>query len=172
MSTDKYGRIESNTATVITVDSWTGGTPDVGSTFAIVYLIPHASYNPTTDVDGDDDTQLNGNNGPLAPEVLNSWKGSRLPTSSDFFGFCGYKDGGSNYESATGTYTADKTYGNYGGQAGRTDEFLDLANSGSYEWLSEQYLRYGARMAGSNACSYFNNDNVYIGNRFRSVFRP
>ena len=137
MSTDKYGRIESNTATVITVADWTSGTPDVGSTFAIVYLIPHASYNPTTDVDGDDDTQLNGNNGPLTSEVLNSWKGSRLPTSSDFFGFCGYKDGGSNYESTTGTYTADKTYGNYGGQVGRTDEFLDLANSGSFEWLSE-----------------------------------
>ncbi|MBM2818150.1 MAG: Hemagglutinin family protein [Parcubacteria group bacterium] len=167
-----YGRIESNTATVITVDSWTGGTPDVGSTFAIVYLVPHASYNPTTDIDGDDDTQLNGNNGPLTPEVLNNWKGARLPTSSDFFGFCGYKDGGSNYESTTGTYTADKTYGNYGGQVGRTDEFLDLANSGSWEWLSEQHNQSYARVAGNSACSYFVNSNVNNGNRFRAVFRP
>ena len=167
-----YGRIESNTATVITVDSWTGGTPDVGSTFAIVYLIPHASYNPTTDVDGDDDTQLNGNNGPLTPEVLNNWKGSRLPTSSDFFGFCGYKDGGSNYESTTGTYTADETYGNYGGQVGRTSEFLDLGNSGNWEWLSEQLSRNGAGVAGVNACSSFSSSDVYSGYRFRSVFRP
>lgn len=167
-----YGRIESNTATVITVGSWTGGTPDIGSTFAIIYLIPHASYNPTTDIDGDDDTQLNGNNGPLTPEVLNNWKGARLPTSSDFFGFCGYKDGGSNYESTTGTYTADKTYGNYGGQVGRTSEFLDLANSGSWEWLSEQNYQNNARIAGSNACSYFISNSVNSGYRFRAVFRP
>lgn len=167
-----YGRIESNTGTVITVDSWTGGTPDVGSVFAIIYLIPHASYNPTTDVDGDDDTQLNGNNGPLTPEVLNNWKGTRLPTASDFFGFCGYKNGGSDYESTTGTYTTDKTYGNYGGQVGRSDEFLDLANSGSWEWLSEQHNQGSARVAGGYACSYFTNSGVYSGNRFRAVFRP
>jgi len=172
VSTDKYGRIESNTATVITVADWTSGTPDVGSTFAIVYLIPHASYNPTTDVDGDDDTQLNGNNGPLTSEVLNSWKGSRLPTSSDFFGFCGYKDGGSNYESTTGTYTADETYGNYGGQVGRTSEFLDLGNSGNWEWLSEQLSRNGAGVAGVNACSSFSSSDVVSGYRFGSVFRP
>lgn len=165
-----YGRIESNTGTVITVDSWTGGTPDVGSTFAIVYLIPHASYNPTTSVDGDG--SLNGNNGLLTPEVLNNWKGTRLPTSSDFFGFCGYKDGGSNYESTTGTYTADKTYGNYGGQVGRTDEFLDLANSGSWEWLSEQHEQSGARVAGAYGCSYFGSNGVNGGYRFRAVFRP
>jgi len=48
-----YGRIESNTNTgIITVDGWTGGDPDTGSTFAIVSLIPHATYNPNTDVDG------------------------------------------------------------------------------------------------------------------------
>ena len=167
-----YGRIESNIGTVITVDSWTGGTPDVGSTFAIVYLIPHASYNPTTDVDGNDDTELNGNNGPLTQEVLNNWKGTRLPTASDFFGFCGYKDGGSNYESTTGTYTADKTYGNYGGQVGRTDEFLDLANSGSWEWLSEQHNQNGARVAGNYACSNVHYRDVHNGYRFRAVFRP
>lgn len=167
-----YGRIESNTATVITVDGWTSGDPDVGSTFGIVYLIPHATYNPTTDVDGDDNDQLNGNNGPLTQEVLNNWKGARLPTASDFFGFCGYKDGGSNYESTTGTYTTDKTYGNYGGQVGRTDEFLDLANSGNWEWLSEQHFNNPARIAGGNACSNFSNSNVDSGYRFRAVFRP
>lgn len=167
-----YGRIESNTATVITADSWTGGTPGVGSTFAIIYLIPHASYNATTDVTGADDDIVNGNNGPLTPEVLNNWKGARLPTSSDFFGFCGYKDGGSNYESTTGTYTADKTYGNYGGQVGRNDEFLDLANSGSWEWLSEQNNQYNARIAGGNACSNFYDYSVDSGYRFRAVFRP
>lgn len=167
-----YGRIESNTATAITVDSWTGGDPDVGSTFAIVYLIPHATHNPNTDVDGDNDDQLNGNNGPLTQEVLNNWKGARLPTASDFFGFCGYKDGGSNYESTTGTYTADKTYGNYGGQVGRTDEFLDLGNSGSWEWLSGQHFKAAAWIAGSYACSGFNINRVYTDYRFRAVFRP
>jgi len=167
-----YGRIEGNTGTVITVDSWTGGTPGVGSTFVIVYLIPHASYNPTTKVDGDNNDQLNGNNGPLTQEVLNNWKGARLPTASDFFGFCGYKDGGSNYESTTGTYTADKTYGNYGGQVGRTDEFLDLGNSGRWEWLSEQHINSGVRLAGAYACSYFGGNGVNGGYRFRAIFRP
>ena len=171
-----YGRVESNTATVITVDSWTGGTPDVGSTFAIVYLIPHASYNPTTDVDGNDDTELNGNNGPLTQEVLNNWKGTRLPTASDFFGFCGYNStdgsGDGSYENTTGTYTADKTFGNYGGQVGRTDEFLDLGNSGNWEWLSEQLSHNSARIAGNYACSNFGYNNVYSGHRFRAVFRP
>jgi len=103
---------------------------------------------------------------------LNNWKGTRLPTASDFFGFCGYKDGGSNYESTTGTYTADKTYGNYGGQVGRTDEFLDLGNSGSWEWLSEQHSYLYARVAGNDACSYFSSTIVNGGNRFRAVFRP
>ncbi len=166
-----YGRIESNTGTAITVDSWTGGTPAVDSTFAIIYLIPHASYNPTTDITGDNDDDIGGNNGPLTAEVLNNWKGTRLPSSSDFFGFCGYKDGGSNYENTTGTYTADKTYGNHGGQVGRTDEFIDLANS-SWEWLSEQHYHNGARLAGGTACSTFNLSTVYNGHRFRAVFRP
>src|SRR3989344_4864601 len=89
---------------------------------------------------------------------------------SDFFGFCGYKDGGSNYESTTGTYTADETYGNYGGQVGRTSEFLDLGNSGNWEWLSEQHYRNSARVAGNNACSYFGHSDVNGGYRFRAVF--
>lgn len=172
-----YGRIESNTnAGVITVDGWTGGDPDVGSTFAIIYLIPHATYNPNTDVDGNDDDQLNGNNGPLTQEVLNNWKGTKLPTASDFFGFCGYNStdgsGDGSYENTTGTYTADKTYGNYGGQVGRTDEFLDLGNSGNWEWLSEQHGGSGARVAGYYACSVFHYLYVYSGLSFRAVFRP
>jgi hypothetical protein len=172
-----YGRIESNTNTgIITVDGWTGGDPDTGSTFAIVYLIPHATYNPNTDVDGDDNDQLNGNNGPLTPEVLNNWKGTRLPTASDFFGFCGYNStdgsGDGSYENTTGTYTADKTYGNFGGQVGRTDEFLDLGNSGNWEWLSEPYYSLYARVAGSYACSLVTSDSVVSGYRFRAVFRP
>lgn len=172
-----YGRIESNTGTVITVDSWTGGTPDVGSTFAIIYLIPHAEYNPTTQVTGSNDDYVNGNNGPLTQEVLNNWKGTRLPTASDFFGFCGYKGNGSvagtgSYSTTNSAYTADKTFGNYGGQIGRTDEFLDLANSGNWEWLSEQHYGTYARLAGGSACSYFSNAGVLSGPGFRAVFRP
>ncbi len=167
-----YGRIESNTATVITVDGWTGGNPDVGSTFAIIYLIPHAAYNAATSVDGDVNDQLNGNNGPLTQEVLINWKGTKLPTHKDFIGFCGYKDGGSNYESTTGTYTADKTYGNFGVQVGRTDEFLDLANSLIKEYLSEQSYYYYAGVAGYYACSSFDSDFINGNLRFRAVFRP
>jgi hypothetical protein len=164
-------------ASVITVNGWTGGTPDTDSTFAIIYLIPHATYNPNTDVDGNDDDQLNGNNGPLTQEVLNNWKGTRLPTASDFFGFCEYKGNGSaagtgSYSTTNSAYTADKSFGNYGGQVGRTDEFLDLANSGNWEWLSEQHTSYGARVAGSVACSYFYSGSVYGGSSFRAVFRP
>lgn len=176
-----YGRIESNTGganATITVGGWTtGGEPSNDSTFAIIYLIPHATYNPNTDVDGNDDDQLNGNNGPLTQEVLNNWKGTRLPTASDFFGFCGYKGNGSaagtgSYSTTNSAYTADKSFGNYGGQVGRTDEFLDLGNSGSWEWLSEQHNNNGARVAGGYACSYFVNGNVNTGYRFRAVFRP
>ncbi len=170
-----WSRIESNTATVITfaVDNWTGGIPTVGSTFAIVYLIPHANYNPGTSIDGDVNDQLNGNNGPLTHEVLKNWKGTRLPTSGDFFGFCGYKDGGSNYESTSGSSTADKSYGNFGGQVGRTDEFLDLANSGVYEWLSELHHYYNAQMAGFSACSMHTNGDIVTNTyKVRGVFRP
>jgi len=172
-----YGRIESNTNTgTIIVDSWTGSDPDVGSTFAIVYLIPHANYNPTTNVDGDNNDQLNGNNGPLTQEILNNWKGTRLPTVSDFFGFCGYNStdgsGDGSYKNTTGTSTADKAFGNYGGQSGRTDEFLDLGNSGRWEWLSEQHINSGVRLAGAYACSYFGGNGVNGGYRFRAIFRP
>jgi len=38
-------------------------------------------------------------------------------------------------------------------------------------WLSEQHNNNNARIAGDNACSNFNNNNVNNGNRFRAVFR-
>ena len=109
-----------------------------------------------------------GHNGPITPEVLKNWKGTRLPTSSDFFGFCGYKDGGSNYETSC---SSDTTHGNYGQMMGRTDECIDLSNS-SWEWLSEQHYYNSARISGDYACSYFNNSDVYNDYRFRAVFRP
>ena len=167
-----YGFIESNTATAITVTDWLGGDdPGVGSAFKIIYIVPHAAYTPDALTDGDAD-DAKANNGPLMAEQLNNWKGTKLPSSSDFFGFCGYRNGGSDYESTTGANSANKSYGNYGGQIGRTDEFMDLANSGSWEWLSEQHNNNGARVAGSSACSYFNFYFVYNSNRFRAVFRP
>lgn len=114
-----------------------------------------------------------GHNGPITPEVLEKWKGTRLPTSSDFFAFCGYKNGyvaGDNYETSC---SSDILHGNYGQMAGRTDECIDLSNSSAWEWLSEQNDNYYARVAGYYACSYFNGyvvvNNVY---RFRAVFRP
>lgn len=110
-----------------------------------------------------------GHHGPITPEVLEQWKGTRMPTSNDFFGFCGYKDGGSNYETSC---SADTTIGNYGQMAGRTDECIDLSNSGVWEWLSEQHSNSSARLAGDSACSSFLNTSVNAGNRFRAVFRP
>lgn len=110
-----------------------------------------------------------GYQGPLTPEVLKNWKGTRLPTFDDFYGYCGYKDGGSNYETNCTSTTA---HGNYGNMIGRTDECLDLSNSRSYEWLSEQAINGIARVAGHFACSFSNISNVYSGFRFRAVFRP
>ena len=121
-----------------------------------------------------DGTATGDYNGPLTPKVLAEWKGTRLPTSADFFGFCGYKDGVSNYENTTSVSSSDKTFGNYGVQVGRTDEFLDLADNADsfgWEWLSEQHYGY-ARVAGSYACSYFLYGYVYTGYSFRAVFRP
>jgi hypothetical protein len=113
-----------------------------------------------------------GHNGPITPEILKNWKGTRLPTSNDFFSFCGYKDGyvaGDNYSTSC---SSDTTYGSYGGMVGRTGECLDLSNTGAWEWLSEQYASHGARIAGGNACSYFSYGTVGSGYRFRAVFRP
>jgi len=111
-----------------------------------------------------------GYTGPITPEVLKNWTGTRLPDSKDFFGFCGYKDtaGDSDYETECSSLT---THGNYGQMIGRTDECMDLSNS-SYEWLSEQHSSYSARVAGGHACSDFAYNYVYGGNRFRAVFRP
>ena len=114
-----------------------------------------------------------GHNGPITPEVLKNWKGTRLPTSNDFFGFCGYKDGylaaGDNYSTSC---SSDTTYGSYGGMVGRTGECLDLSNTGAWEWLSEQGNSDAARVAGYFACSYFGYSLVNGGYRFRAVFRP
>ncbi len=46
-----------------------------------------------------------------------------------------------------------------------------MASTGR-EWLSEQNNSNNARIAGNNACSNFNNNNVNNDNRFRAVFRP
>ncbi|MFH1737898.1 MAG: hypothetical protein ABIH23_02735 [bacterium] len=113
-----------------------------------------------------------GHNGPITPEVLKNWKGTRLPTSNDFFGFCGYKDGyiaGDNYSTSC---SSDTTYGTSGGMAGRTDECLDLSNTGAWEWLSGQHYYAAARVAGAFACSYFYGNPVNTDYRFRAVFRP
>ena len=125
-----------------------------------------------------DGTATGDYNGPLTPKVLAEWKGTRLPTSADFFGFCGRKDGVPSpynspydYENTTSADSASTTYGNYGGQVGRTDEFLDLANT-NYEWLSGQHGYSGARIAGIYACSLFWYNYVDYGYRFRAVFRP
>lgn len=115
---------------------------------------------------------ISGHHGPITPEVLKLWKGTRLPTSNDFFGFCGYKDGytaGDNYSTSC---SSDTTVGNYGQLVGRTDECVDLSNSGAWEWLSEQHYYNGARVAGGAACSYFYYGSVNSDGRFRAVFRP
>ena len=108
--------------------------------------------------------------GPLTPEVLKNWKGTRLPTSNDFFGFCGYKStaGTGGYETSC---SSDTTHGAYGQMIGRTGECIDLSDT-SWEWLSEQRGNISARVAGGYACSYFISVGVNDGGRFRAVFRP
>ena len=169
-----YGRIESNTVTRINVQSWTGGTPDVGSTFVIVYLIPFATENANTQITGGSQNPLNGNNGPLTPEVIKNWKGTRLPTMKDMYGVCGYKTGSGGYQNTTGAYTADKTYGTYGSQVGRTDEYIDLSqNSGTSLFLANQLSYSNAQIYGGYACSYTSSGAVsgnYYG--FLVFFRP
>lgn len=124
-----------------------------------------------------------GIGGPITPEVLKNWKGTRLPTSNDFFGFCGATSGDIDSTAGDSAYhssgaSSSKTIGNYGGNAGRganaapNDEYVDLSNSGSWEWLSEQHYILSARIAGYNACSNFTTNFVYSSHRFRAVFRP
>lgn len=145
-SAGSVGIISSNTGTVLTVASWSAGNPDNTSQYGIIYIKPN-------------DTGTDTYNGPLTPEVLSDWKGTRLPTSKDFFGFCG--DG-----------TNKKYIGSYGIQVGRTGEFLNEANDSVYEWLAEQHGYYNARVAGYYACSYFYYSNVSSDYSFRAVFRP
>ena len=110
-----------------------------------------------------------GHYGPLTPEVLKNWRGTRLPTSKDFIGFCGYQSGSDTYKTSC---SPSKIYGSYGGQLGRTDECIDTANVGGWEWLSEQHYGHGARVAGTSACSDFSSDSVASDYRFRAVSRP
>jgi hypothetical protein len=118
----------------------------------------------------------------LTPEILNNWRGTRLPTANDFFGFCGATSGDADGTAGDSLYhasgaSASTTLGNYGGNVGRGrnssphDKYMDLSNT-AYEWLSEQNYFSIARLAGISACSYSNSNFVYIDYRFRAVFRP
>jgi len=102
---------------------------------------------------------VNGYNGPLSPKALIEWKGTRLPSSNDFFGFCG--DG-----------TASTSAGLYGTQIGRTDAISGTTGQGNWEWLSEQSTMTSARAVGVFACSYFTFSTVNNAFKFRAVFRP
>ena len=120
-----------------------------------------------------------GHNGPITPEVLKNWTGTRLPTANDFFGFCGATDNDANASTGDSEYhssgaSASTTIGKYGGNVGRgpSNKYMDLSNSGNYEWLSEQHSYNLARIAGFYACSCFYSNSVSNDNRFRSVFRP
>ena len=113
-----------------------------------------------------------GATGPIQQEVLLNWKGTRLPTPRDFFGFCGSKD----ENDGTGDYLTDcdatTTLGQVGGQIGRTDECMDLSDT-TYEWLAEKYGGNGAIRTIAGACSY----TTYIAvddevTYFRAIFRP
>ena len=74
--------------------------------------------------------------------------------------------------------SATKTIGNYGSNVGRGangapyDEYIDLSNSGSTEWLSGLSSYYYARTAGFYACSINNDNGVSLSSRSRAVFRP
>lgn len=146
-SVGSEGTISSNTDTILTVASWSSGTPDETSQYGIIYIKPN------------DTGSLTGYNGPLNSEVLNDWKGTRLPTRTDFFGVCG-------------SSSSDTTIGISGTQVGRTDEYLNEAGDSVNEWLSEQHGCSDALMAGNNACSFLSSSNVIAGYSFRAVFRP
>ena len=185
------GTIEDNASTTITAtttpgSSWTtvGSGPAVGSSYSIIYIIPHGSYVSSTNMSkifGTADDQY-ANKGPLPPAALDGWKGTRLPSFHDFFGYCNAKVGtisntggdGFYYSSGAASSTA---LGNYGNDIGRgknpapLNNFMNLSNTSS-EWLSEQFNYNGARYAGNNACSYVNSNSVFSSYRFRAVFRP
>jgi hypothetical protein len=182
-----YGIVESNDGTKLTVSDWLiGADPANNSTFKIIYILPRTSYVGGTGMSqiiGGTSDDSKANLGPLMEKQLKEWTGTKLPTSQDFFGFCsptaGDADstaGSSNYSSSGAS--SNKTIGNYGSNVGRglnaspNDEYMDLSNSGSWEWLSEQHYYNNARIAGNSACSYFSVNNVINSNRFRAVFRP
>ncbi len=168
--------IEWNTASSFTVNTWSSTTPDVGSIYKVIYIIPFAGSTAGT-------SNLKYK-GPLTIEVLKAWKGTRLPTSMDFWGYCGAKTGDAYNSVGDGLYHAsgasDKTaIGLSGVNAGRgknvatgNDNYLYMSNYGSYEWLSEQYNNISARVAGNNACSSVSGSNVNSSLRFRAFFRP
>lgn len=129
-----------------------------------------------------DDWSADGYDGPITPEVLKNWKGTRLPTFKDFFGYCGTPSGAADDASGDSYYyssgaTSDKSLGDYGQNVGRGangapyDEYINLSGT-SYEWLSEQVSNVYARIAGNRACSYSSSSFVSNGDRFRAVFRP
>ncbi len=167
-----WGIIERNTSisSSTNVTAWSATTPEVGSSYQIIYIIPRGYLYGSFDA--------KQNNGPLTTEALKSWKGTRLPTSMDWFGYCGKSSAttaagnGAYVVNSADPYSLSKTYGNYGGQLGRTNQLLNLANSGNYEWLSEPSNIYNARVAGIYACSYINHYSVNNSYRFRAVFRP
>ena len=107
--------------------------------------------------------------GPITPEVLKKWKGTRLPTFQDYFGFCGYKSSSGDYATDCSSAT---TTGDSGHMIGRTDECIDMSDFGSFEWLSDQHVDWDALHIGYSACSCNNWNNVNGANRFRAVFRP
>ena len=106
--------------------------------------------------------------GPLTSEILKNWKGTRLPTAQDFFGFCGYKDGNSDYETVCSNAT---TTGDYGQMVGRTDECIDLSDT-DLEWLSGRISSAGVGVSGAYACSIVLNSFTSSIVRFRAIFRP
>ena len=106
--------------------------------------------------------------GPLTSEVLNNWKGTRLPSSFDYFGFCGYKTGSSDYATDCSGVT---TTGGDGQMVGRTDECLDLSDT-SFEWLSDQHYGGDAWSVGYYACSFVTSYGVDYPRDFRAIFRP
>ena len=110
-----------------------------------------------------------GYEGPITNEILKNWKGTRLPNSLDFFGYCGYKDGGSDYETAC---SSDITTGDYGSIVGRVDECLDLSSAATREWTSERHLYDTIKSPGYYSCSYMDGSTVDASNRFRALFRP
>jgi len=117
---------------------------------------------------GDEDIST-GNHGPLTAEVLKNWTGTRLPTSLDYFGFCGYKSGSKDYATDCSSAT---TTGYYGHMIGRTDECIDVSNYNSNEWILGHDNYYNFQAAGTYACSAASSGIINNAFRFRAVFRP